>query len=457
MIRIKEFLKNIVPEDIFLAYYYLFSLLTAAWFGFPSRKMVVIGVTGTKGKTSTAFFIWSLLMAGGYKTGMITTARIHIGEKEIVNNLHMTMPGRTALHKYMAEMVEAGCSYCVVETTSEGLKQCRNIGVFYDIGIFTNLTPEHLSSHGGDFEEYKEAKGKMFDYMTKGPVKMLEGKRVPKVIIANADSPHADYYLSFPADEKVTYGLSEKADVMATGVISKLDGVRFAINGHPFALGVHGAFNVMNALPAMIVAGEVGMSQEAIVQGLAAITLIPGRMQLVDVGQSFTVIVDYAHEKASMTAALGAANDMKVRGTKSIVVLGAEGGGRDKAKRREMGEVAATLADIVIATTTDPYEEDPKEIAEEIVSATLKHSQDKVRDQNVFVIVDRRQAIRKAFSLAGKGDVVLLTGMGAQESMVVKGRFVPWNNPKVANEELLRIKKTAPSKGAVRIPTISTD
>src|SRR3989338_8831245 len=158
----KKFVKRFLPEKVVLLYHYFLSAIATVLYGFPSKKMIIIGVTGTKGKTSAANFIWACLSADGEKIGIISTANIRIGNKENLNKYHMTMPGGFVIQKLMAEMVSAGCKYCVVETTSEGIKQYRHVGVYYDIVAFTNLTPEHLPSHGGSFEEYKKMKGKMF-------------------------------------------------------------------------------------------------------------------------------------------------------------------------------------------------------------------------------------------------------------------------------------------------------
>ncbi len=276
-------------------------------------------------------------------------------------------------------------------------------------------------------------KGRMFEYMASLPRKVL-AKPIRKTIIANADSPHAAYFLGFPTDRRITYGVGEEADVRATGVISTLDGVRFAINGTPFELRVFGAFNVMNALPAMIVGGECGLSEEDIRKGLSSLTLIPGRMEIINEGQPFTVVVDYAHEKESMTLAVQAANDMKVRGGRSIVLLGAEGGGRDKSKRPAMGEIVGKYADIAIVCNVDPYDDDPREIIHDISASAVASG--KRRGTSLFEIEERRLAIRKALELAGKGDVVMITGKGAEQSMILGSRSISWDDRSVVREEL---------------------
>ena len=430
----KKLLKKLLPGSVVLYYHYCVAQLAAFMYGRPSKKMITIGITGTKGKTSTANFIWACLMAGGIKTGFISTANIRIGEKELMNSYHMTMPGRFTIQRLMKEMVKAGCKACVVETTSEGIKQFRHVGVFYDFAVFTNLTPEHLQSHGGSFEEYKKMKEKMFAAL-RGKRKSLFGKRIPKVIIANRDSEHASTFLRFPADKKLTYSLDVASDCHAKNIQELSDGVSFLVGKQKYKLGVLGKFNVYNALPAILVANLLGVPDSKIAHGLKTLTLIPGRMEVIDEGQKFTVIVDYAHEKQSITNVLQTANAMTE--AKTIILLGAEGGGRDKAKRPVMGELAAKLADIVIVSNVDPYEDNPTEIAEDIAAAAETHG--KVRGENLFVIEDRREGIRHALSLARQGDIVLITGKGAEQSIVIDGKSSPWDDRTVVREELRRI------------------
>lgn len=396
-----SFFKKIIPEPIVLAYHYLEAWLGALYFGFPGKKMTVIGVTGTKGKTTTSNFIWAALTAGGLKTGIISTANIRIGDESSLNYYHMTMPGRWAVQKLMAQMVKAGCTHCVVETTSEGLKQYRHIGVFYRIGVFTNLTPEHLPSHGGSFENYKHAKGRMFTHLD--------------TIIANGDDPHAGYFLSFPAKKKIKF---HKTD----------------FDQNKFYLGILGDFNIPNALPAIIIGREFGIPDADIAKGLENLKLIPGRMEVINEGQPYTLIVDYAHEKMSITNVLETAKKIRKPGAKTIILLGAEGGGRDKSKRPIMGELAAKFADYLICSNVDPYDDDPTPIVEDIAVAAEAHGM--VRNQDLFVIEDRRAGIRKALELAKPGDVVLITGKGSEQSMIIDGKSIPWDDRVVVREEL---------------------
>ncbi|MEI6810737.1 MAG: UDP-N-acetylmuramoyl-L-alanyl-D-glutamate--2,6-diaminopimelate ligase [Candidatus Nomurabacteria bacterium] len=429
----KRLLKKILPKKIFTIYHYLMAIIATIYYGFPSKKMVIIGVTGTKGKTSTINFIWSTLTEGGYKTGIISTANIRIGEKEFLNKYHMTMPGRFTIQNLMAQMVKEGCTHCIVETTSEGIKQNRHRGIYYDIGVFTNLSPEHLASHDGSFEKYKQMKAKMFESLSSHK-KIIKGKVVEKIIIANRDSEHVDTFLNFKADKKITFALKNSADHFVNNIKETNDGVSFELNKEFFNIGIIGKFNVYNALPAIIIARLFGISDSAIKKGLMELKTIPGRMEKIEEGQNFTVIVDYAHEKESMTNILQTAINMKRADSKIIILLGAEGGGRDKNKRPIMGELAGKIADYVVVSNVDPYDDDPKQILEDIAISSERVG--KIRGENLFIIEDRKEGIKKLISLAKKDDVILITGKGAEQSMVINGKRIPWDDRNVVRNEL---------------------
>ncbi len=434
----KKLLKKILPKKIFTIYHYLMAIIATAYYGFPSKKMIIIGVTGTKGKTSTINFIWSTLTGGGYKTGIISTANIRIGEKEFLNKYHMSMPGRFIIQSLMAQMVKEGCTHCIVETTSEGIKQNRHRGIYYDIAVFTNLSPEHLASHDGSFEKYKQMKMKMFENLSSYK-KVIKGKVVDKIIIANKDNEHVDTFLNFKADKKITFSLKNNGDVMVDNIKETSEGVSFELDKEIFNIGIIGKINVYNALPAIIISRIFGISDSMIKKGLLELKTIPGRMEKIEEGQNFTVIVDYAHEKESMTNLLQTAINMKRADSKIIVLLGAEGGGRDKNKRPIMGELAGKMADYVVVSNVDPYDDDPKQILEDIAISVEKAG--KERDKNLFIIEDRKDGIKKALSLARINDIILITGKGAEQSMVIKGNRVPWDDRIIVKDELKNIPK----------------
>ena len=429
----KKLIKRLISGKVFSVYYYLKAQLANLYYAFPSKKMIIIGVTGTKGKTSTINFIWSTLNSAGYKTGIISTANIRIGEKEFLNEYHMTMPSCFRIQGLMAKMIKENCKYCIVETTSEGIKQFRHIGIYYDIAVFTNLTPEHLPSHDGSFEKYKKMKEKLFSSISNHK-KIIDGKEIDKLIISNNDSEHSADFLNYKADKKITFSINNKSDYIAKNIKETENDVSFDLLNNNFKLSVLGKFNVYNALPSIIIAHNMGIKDEQISKGLFDLKIIQGRMEKINEGQDFTVLVDYAHEKQSITNVLSTANNMRKPNTKIIILLGAEGGGRDKAKRPIMGELSAKMADYVIVTNVDPYEDDPKEILEDI--ATVAEKFGKIRNENLFVIEDRRSGIKKALEIAKTNDIVLITGKGAEQSIIINGESLPWDDRRVVREEL---------------------
>lgn len=428
----KKFIKKILPENILIFYHYLYATLCAFYFGYPSKKMIVIGITGTKGKTTTANFIWSVLQTGGLKTGLIGTANIRIGDTEMLNSYHMTMPGSSITQKLLYKMYKAGCTHVVMEVTSEGLKMHRDAGIFFDVAIFTNLSPEHLPSHNNSFELYKETKGKLFKSLY-GYLKYIDGKKIPKISIINIEDPHGSYYYEFRSDKKISYGYT-KGDIQPSILEKKTNSMVFQVSGNTYTINMIGDFNILNALPAIIVGKEFNIPTEKIQRGISSLSSVPGRMELISEGQNFTVLVDYAHEKLSMHNLLRNARDYVGANHKVIVLFGAQGGGRDKNKRKEMGILAAEHADYVLLTADDSYEEDTMHIIKEIFFYVEK--QGKLLDKTVFLIEDRREAIKKAFDLAQKGDIVLLAGKGAEQTIILQNKHIPWDDRAVARELL---------------------
>lgn len=436
----KKLLRKLIPERFLLGYHAVRSYLTAAAHGFPAKSMIVIGVTGTKGKTSATNYIWSVLTSGGYKTGIISTANIRIGDEQLLNKYHMTMPGTAATQGLLRQMKAAGCEICLVETTSEGLKQYRHVGISYDVAVFTNLTPEHLPSHGGSFDAYKRAKGRLFASLKSSPTKKLRGEVFSKTIVANSDSEHAPYYLSFPAERKLTFGITGEADTQATNLKPVANGMQFTVGGEVFETTIPGTFNVYNALPAISIAHMLKIPTENIAKGLLSLNVIPGRMERITEAKDFAVIVDYAHEAASVAGALEAGRSLTAKGGKLIFLLGAEGGGRDPKKRPVMGKLSAEQADYTVVSNVDSYDDDPLPILEDIAKGAEKAGA--VREENLFVVADRREGIRKALQLAREGDVVLITGKGAEQSMILEGKTYAWDDRKVVREELAALHAT---------------
>lgn len=441
--KLLSYFRKFTPAALVSFYHYLWAIGSSVFYGFPAKKMVVIGITGTKGKTTAANFIWACLTAAGFKTGLVGTANIRIGESEQLNPYHMTMPGRYHLQKLLAAMVKAGCTHCVVETTSQGILQSRHLGINYDIAVFTNLSAEHLQAHGGSYERYKKTKGRLFAGLKTSAKKNLFGKLVEKVLIVNRDDSNWEYFYNFWAQKKLTYGFDGASDFTAEKIFEQPDGVNFSLQGADYKIHMVGKFNVANALPAMALCSLWGVSASAIQNGLDNLRVVPGRMEEIKAGQVFRVFVDYAHEKLSMNSLLDAAVKLKPGGGgKIILLLGAEGGGRDRTKRPEMGRIAAQKSDYVIVSNVDPYNDDPQQILEDIAEASEQGG--KIRGKDLFVIADRREGIAKAIALAGSRDVVLITGKGSEQSIIIGGKSSPWDDRVVVAEELRKLSRQLP-------------
>ena len=432
--QIKLTIKKLLGEKAVSFYHYFSAVIAALYFGYPTKNLVVIGVVGTKGKTSTSNFIWSCLDKAGLKTSMFSTANIRIGQKETLNKFHMTMPSPFIVQKFFKQTLKEKCVFTIIETTSEGIKQFRHKGIDYDFLIFTNLTPEHLPSHENNFEKYKETKGKVFGGLTDYPDKHLANRDIKKTIIANIDDTHGSYFLNFKAEKKFSFSIKNQSDYQAENLQADDKGTSFFVKGKPYRLNLIGEFNVYNALPSIVIGDLLNLDYEQVKQGLAGLTALPGRMEKIALGQNFTVLVDYAHEPRSIEVALRASRNLVKNNGKLIILLGAEGGGRDKIKRPKMGEIAAKLADAVVVSNVDPYDDPPAEIIKDIAMAAVQAG--KIINQNLFVIEDRREGIKKCFEVAREGDVVLITGKGAEQSMIIQGNKIPWDDREVVKEEL---------------------
>lgn len=432
----KSLIKKIIPPFILSLYHLAMAHVGALRYGFPSKKMLIIGVTGTKGKTSTSYFIWKTLQHAGIKTGILTTAAIKVGDEDIVNTMHMTMPGRFFIQKHLRMMLNAGCEAVVVETTSQGIAQHRHKGIDYDIAVFTNLSPEHIESHGS-YEAYRAAKGKLFKTLTSKVAKKWKGNTIIPTSVLNCDDGEFPYYSAIKTPRQVTYGLNEDALVRATHVLTTPKTVSFSVKEDRFDLSLPGTFMVSNALAAIAIADILEIPRKKTIEGIHALTYIPGRMEEIQTSKGFRVFVDYAHEKLSMKSLIVNLKQM-ASGKNVIVVFGSEGGGRDKSKREQMADVVAHYADYAVVSDTDPYDEDPQSIVDEIGLHLTGFGWHK--DSQFFLIPDRREGIRKALSLAKKGDIVVCTAMGAQKTMIRgNGKAYPWDDREVVQEELERV------------------
>ncbi|HTL39420.1 MAG TPA: UDP-N-acetylmuramyl-tripeptide synthetase [Methylomirabilota bacterium] len=436
MSRIKKIFKNIIPKAVLNAYHLDLAYLANFYYGKPSEKLIIIGVTGTNGKSTTVNLIGKILEEAGHKVVISSTVNFKVGDKDDLNDLKMTMPGRFFLQKLLARGVKAGCKFAVIESSSEGILQSRHVGIHYDVMVFTNLTPEHIEAHGG-FENYKNAKLEYFRHLENLPHKFIKGIKIPKSIMVNIDDQYASEFLNFKVDKKITYGLTENAQVRGSNLNATEQGIQFWVGQTGFSLHLKGIFDVYNTLAAIAVAQDCEIDISVAKQALEKISNIPGRMELIDEGQNFKVLVDYSPEPESLKQMYATVKNWPHN--KIIHLLGSTGGGRDVARRKILGNIAGENADIVIVTNEDPYDDDPKEIIHQVADGAVEVG--KIIKQNLFRDPDRRNAIAKALSLAQPNDLVILTGKGSEQKMAVKGGYIPWDDRAVAREELQKLKK----------------
>lgn len=432
-------IKKIIPIFWLNQYHKAMAIIANFIYGQPSKKMIVIGVTGTNGKSSTISLIAKILEESNYKIGVASTVLFKIVDKEWLNNKKMTMLGRFQLQKLLRQMVNAGCYYAIIETSSQGIEQFRHLGIHYDICVFTNLTPEHIEAHGG-FNNYKEAKLKLFKHLEKLPHKILADKKINKTIIVNGNDQYFKDFLNFKVDEKISFGIDGIFNLRAENIEFNQSGISFKIDDIKFNLKLFGEFNIYNSLASIAIAKTQGISLSICCKALEKITGVPGRMEFINIGQKFKVLVDYAPEPESMRQlfkAIKSHNLVSERG-KIIHVFGSCGGGRDVARRPILGELSAQNAQIHIITNEDPYDDDPQQIINQVAEGVIKTG--KRENQEVFKILNRREAICKAFKMAQAGDLVILTGKGAEQAIcVADGRKEFWDERVIAREELAKI------------------
>jgi UDP-N-acetylmuramoyl-L-alanyl-D-glutamate--2,6-diaminopimelate ligase len=419
-------LRKITPAWAFGMYHLFLSWISAMWYKNPSRELIVIGVTGTNGKSSTAYFLSKALEATGAKTGLTSTAMFKIADREWINATKMTMLGRFQLQRLLREMVDAGCTYAVVETSSQGVVQYRHRHIAYDGCVFTNLTPEHIEAHGG-FENYKKAKLKLFEHAASLPRKTINGVIVPRIAILNKDDKYAiDFAKVWGGEDIIWYGLIDGANRLANHIQLTADRILFDVDDVHFEMSTPGEVMVYNALAAIAAAESYGMPLRGIADRLATIQGMPGRYESINEGQDFKVIVDYAYEPAALGKLFDFAEAIKGHG-RIIHLTGSAGGGRDVARRAIIGKLSAERADITIVTNEDPYDDNPEQIINQVADSATQYG--KKEGVTLFRMIDRRKAIEKAITLAKPGDVVLLTGKGSEPVMAVaNGQKVPWDD-----------------------------
>lgn len=417
-------LRCCIPDPILSMYHFFLARLAAFVYRYPSEQLIVIGVTGTNGKTTVSYLIAKALEASGERVGMTSTALLKIGDREWLNGTKMTMPGRFFLQRMLRDMVRAGCRYAVIETSSQGLVQHRHQGIVYDMAAFTNLTPEHIEAHGG-FEAYKAAKGILFSAVAKRGQVKTGVYNVPPTVVLNAGSEHATFYAECAKGARVVwYGVKGKKGLVPEEVQVMERGSDIVVEGAYGHLALPGMYNVENALAALATAQVLGIPVGSALARICAVPFVPGRFEEVSLGQSFRAIIDYAPEPESLRQLYGA---LALTPRKRLIhVLGSCGGGRDVARRAILGDMAAKEADIVIVTNEDPYDDNPREIIEMVAQGARQAG--KQEGKELFLIDDRAEAIEYAVGLAQEGDVVLLTGKGAETWIcVADGKKLPWS------------------------------
>ncbi|OGY63796.1 MAG: hypothetical protein A3J53_01795 [Candidatus Harrisonbacteria bacterium RIFCSPHIGHO2_02_FULL_40_20] len=421
-----NYLKNI--------YHYVLAWAGSILYWFPSREIFVLGVTGTKGKSTTVELINAILEAAGKKTALVSSLRFKIGSQSIKNDTSMTMPGRFFIQKKLREAVNAGCEYFLIEVTSQGILQHRHRFIDFDAALFTNVHPEHIEAHGS-FENYRQTKASFFEYVAH------KSKKPQKFFLMNEDDPSKSYFVhAVNGSGKVFYFGREHF------IDKDLDKMKIAdwfLNN----------FNLENAAAATAFAKARNIDWQAITKVLSKFGGIPGRLEVLK-EKPFKVVIDYAHTPDSLEkvyeALSASVRSSKFKVQKLICVLGAAGGGRDKWKRPVMGKIAAHYCKDIILTNEDPYDEKPTSILDQIESGFSENQKSrqgrgspeaaKIKNQNFnyWKILDRKEAIKKAISLAKAGDTVIITGKGSESWLhMAGGKKIAWDEKRVV-EEILR-------------------
>lgn len=407
-------------------YHFLWAWTGAHLHRHPSKKLFVIGVTGTKGKTTTVELVNAILEAAGKHTALISSLRVKVGDESGKNTMGNTMPGHAYLQKFLRKAVRAHCAYAIVEVASQGVVQHRHRFIHWNMGVLTNLAPEHIESHGS-FENYREAKLDFLKYVVE------EGGK----IFLNRDDKNFNFFMeALAASEPITFSKDDEffhdslPHIRTTKMRSKGEAPHFLMS----------PFNEENIAVAVAIAKELGIANKFIDQAITDFEGVQGRMEYVHVGD-YTAVVDYAHTPESLEAAYVAAKPKPTREfphPRLICVLGAAGGGRDTWKRPAFGTIAADHCDEIVITNEDPYDEDPAGIMDEIEAGIPTPLRE---DQRVYKILDRAAAIKKAVALAAPGDVVIGTGKGSEDWIHIEDdRKIPWNE-REAFESAFKAKK----------------
>lgn len=411
-------IRKLIPRPVFAflqpKYHLFMAWLGAVAYRFPSRKMTVIAVTGTKGKTSVTEITNAILEEAGFKTALSNTIRFKIGSESTDNLYKMSMPGRFFMQRFLARAVKAGCTHVVMEATSQGAILSRHRFIDFDALIYTNMAPEHIEAHGS-FENYVAAKLLIAKAVARS-------KKPRRFIIANTDDAQAEKFMAPPFTDRRPYSLD---DAKPYNIFR--EGFDITVRHKLIHSHLSGEFNVYNILAAITAAETQGVDIEIARKAIEKFTGIRGRVEKIMEGQDFDVIVDYAHTPDSLQKLYDV-----FQKSHRICVLGNTGGGRDVWKRDEMAKIAAKSCDEIILTNEDPYDDDPHQIVRDMAQA--------MPDAKPHIIMDRREAIALAISKAKTGDAVLITGKGTDPYIMgAKNTKIPWSDAAVAREELRKL------------------
>jgi UDP-N-acetylmuramoyl-L-alanyl-D-glutamate--2,6-diaminopimelate ligase len=403
-------------------YHLLFAWGAAWWYGHPSRRLVVVGVTGTKGKSTVLAILRAMLAAHLARPALLSSVHRIIADETNPNPYGNSMPGRGRIQKFLRAALDAGATHALIEVTSEGCVQHRHRFIDWDAALYTNLSAEHIESHGS-FEAYRAAKLLLFQ-------SLASSVKRPRYFAVNIDDANAQCFID--AAEAVR---DHRIVRFKTCALSQA--VKGAALANPKLATL---FNLENVAASWAIAETLGVTSEEALTALHVFEGVPGRFEEVQ-AKPFRVIVDYAHTPDSLAAIYAAVRATLASGARLIGVFGAAAGGRDSWKRPVMGKLAAEWCDAIILTTEDPFDESPDRIADEIARGFQDASPRRLREDQIFRIMDRRMAIRKAFRLAKPGDAVVLTGKGSETSIrVANGETIPWREREVAEEELVAMR-----------------
>ncbi len=439
----------------------ILAYLAAGLHGFPARKLRMIGITGTDGKTTTSTMIFEILRQAGKKVGMISTINAVIGDEVLDTGFHVTTPDAPDIQAYLGEMVARGIEYCVLETTSHGLHQGRVFACDFDIAAVTNVTHEHLDYHG-NYQNYLQAKGKLFEMLAQTPAKEIGNLRMA---VLNKDDESYAYLKRVSPKAQTSYSRVNEAELWADQIEDTPTELRFLCHWgkqiFPVCTHMVGVFNVSNALAAISVTClGLGVQIEIALQTLAVIHGVAGRMEKIDLGQPFQAIVDFAHTPNALDVALSSArNQSKGR----VIAVFGSAGLRDREKRKMMPKVAIRKADFTILTAEDPRTESLDAILQDMAEAAVSVGGVEGKDAynpegddvkaNFWRVADRPDAIRKALSMAKPGDLVISCGKGHEQSMCFESTEYPWDDRVAMRAALAELLGLSSSETMPQLPT----